>query len=423
MKGRGIFFGLTVFLSMSTGNAFPQTTVKDYWEHKTRELMLIKKEGTFYVAVTPVPIELSIAQEYPKWEEKRYSVEEMIAQAMIMRDAGKDRLLAAINIGLDKEGAGLATSMTVPDDISEYIFLENDAGKFVRCESAQLPIVKAVNIFNQTVGISVGFSDPLHVVLGNTKSIKIVAGGLGLKDTAFIFRVPFSSMFGDAPPELRAIYNAIGVGGKQVERHSAGPQVVESSAGRVPETPQPVQENVATEPNEPDEEVATTEDTPEEGPQGVSEVVIDTPDKKFEALDPTKGYIAVLSMDENGKKRKTDSMNYWSFYFDAKFRMKRPGKNIKGHPKGGYMGIFLGGIPTGKHVIRLVAKPSNNFLDTDIEIVPSKVLVLRVDIRGFPVKPNIDEVKYLDLDVWNSRFQRSMDYFGQILYIDVANKY
>lgn len=202
----------------------------------------------------------------------------------------------------------------------------------------------------------------------------------------------------------------------------SGSQTEEPSA-----TPQTAKGASATEANEPDEEdggEATAEEAPEEVPSGVSDVVIDKRNTKLNVSDPTKGYLAILSVDEKGKKRQGDTMKWWSFYFDAKFRMKRPGKNVKGHPKGGYAGIFVAGFPTGKHTIRLVAKPSNNYMDTDFEIVPNKVLFMRIDARDFSIKPYIDEVKYLSFDEWrNSRFQTDLEFFNQILYVNVKDNY
>lgn len=202
-------------------------SVKDYASRKTTELakMQQRAEGHFDFTVAPLTLELLIADEYPKWQEKRYSHDKMVEKAKDFKSAYKDKLMAWLVVAFtgDWQSKG-ETSKKIPDDIAEYIFLENDKGKALPCESAEIPMMgSSVNTFNKLTVVQLKFSTILpdtkksilepwsHSNPKGTKKIKFVVGGLGLKNKEFEYEVPFSKWFLDAPPALKKLYYDAGI--------------------------------------------------------------------------------------------------------------------------------------------------------------------------------------------------------------------
>lgn len=132
------------------------------------------------------------------------------------------------------------------------------------------------------------------------------------------------------------------------------------------------------------------------------------------------GYLAILSMSEDGKKG--DTMDELSFEIDGK-DIRKPGKSIKGKPKDGFMGAFLQGIPSGKHT--LVLKTDSAGPDTkrteEIEILSDKVLFIRMDWRFSGIE--IDDKRQMELSAWRESFAEKPDYVGQIVNLDISGKY
>lgn len=196
---------------------------EEYSKDKIAEFMFSRKkrEGNFSLFVIPVPIELLIANAYPRWKEKRYSYEEMVLKAQELKKEFKkaygNNVRATLKISFaedwDSEGK---TSKKIPSDIAEYIFLENDRGKFVRCKKATVPPMgKVVNMFNKSSVIMLEFPTKLpdtnESIFKDAKKVKFVVGGLGFTNNKFEYELPFSKLFADAPPEIKKIYYGIGI--------------------------------------------------------------------------------------------------------------------------------------------------------------------------------------------------------------------
>lgn len=220
------FFYLAMFLIILIVNiAFGQDTIKKYSEKKRNELMLsqLKREGNFAFVVMPYSVEIAIANSYSDWEEKRYSYKKKILKAKEIKNVYKNILHAFLFINFTGEWDSKGkTSLKIPDDIAEYIFLENDKGKFVRCNRASISLMAGtVNMFNESTAIPLEFSlkcpQTNESILKNTKKIKFKVGGLGFKNNKFEYEVPFSKLFSDAPESLKKIYYEIGLWKKGVK--------------------------------------------------------------------------------------------------------------------------------------------------------------------------------------------------------------
>lgn len=219
MRREIIYYLIMLSIVFIVRNSFAQNLADDYTKKKILEIILsgLKDEGNFKFTVVPLPLELLVAQQYDEWEEKRYTYDEMILKAKAVQKQYENSvhaLLAIYFIGeWDSKGE---TSKKIPEDIAEYIFLENDKGKALRCSQAIVPLMGGtVNYINESSQIHLEF--PLRLkntnesIFKDSEKIKFVVGGLGFKDNEIEYRLPFSELFLDAPTNIKNIYYDIGI--------------------------------------------------------------------------------------------------------------------------------------------------------------------------------------------------------------------
>lgn len=169
--------------------------------------------GNFRMSVVPMTRELVIASGYPKWAEKRYGEAKMVELARADEGLFVDSMYAMLTIVFvgDVFSSG-RTQFEVPEDLADYIFLENDRGEAIRCSRATLPLMRMVGPFTKQVNVELQFDglarDPDFL---RTKTLKFVVGGMELESNEIVYRYPLTDLFDDAPPELQRLYRAAGV--------------------------------------------------------------------------------------------------------------------------------------------------------------------------------------------------------------------
>lgn len=200
-----------LILSGACQNLLSQITPEDYAHVKLKELArkYTKKEGEFSYSLVPVSSEQMIAQQYPKWKEKRYDEKMMSSNSKdIIAVNGNDFhvLLVITFVGDWTSGK----DKTIPSDLAEYVFLENTNGEFTRCRAADVPMFSKINILNESVIIHLVFSTELpgtnRLLTDGMDKIIIVVGGVGIKNNKFEFDIPISSLYLDAPTVLKDLY-------------------------------------------------------------------------------------------------------------------------------------------------------------------------------------------------------------------------
>jgi hypothetical protein len=196
-----------------------RVTVDDPQQYYEQKIVALVRDhhvtnGNFTMSVVPMPQELAVAGEYPKWAEKRYSTEQMIE--LIERDkpayAGNvHAVLTVVFIGDIYSGG--RTQFEIPEDIAEYVFLENDRGQAVRCTRAILPLMRMPGPFTQQVNVQLEFAGVTreHADFLETKSLRFVVGGLDFQNNVVAYRSPIADLFADAPEVLRDLYRRSGL--------------------------------------------------------------------------------------------------------------------------------------------------------------------------------------------------------------------
>ncbi len=207
-----------IFIMFFTANQFliSQFGYDAYVSLKMEELMkkYVKYEDNFVISLIPIPAEYLIAQSYSQWEEKRYNEKMMINSSKeIIKMYGND-FHAMLVVGFTGDWNS-NKDKNIPNDFSEYLFLENSKGKYTRCKEADVPIISKVNFINKSVSIHLTFSTELEgeskLVTDDTESIFVVIGGLGFKDNKFEFKLPISTIYNDAPSKLKKLFISSGL--------------------------------------------------------------------------------------------------------------------------------------------------------------------------------------------------------------------
>ena len=199
----------------------PETKVdvedpRDYLDQKIIAMFMDHHatNGHFKFSVVPITPELWVAGEYPQWSEKRFTPQQMEQRVDEQLPIFDDSVLAILTIVFvgDLFSTG-RVQFEVPEDICEYIFLENDRGQSLRCSRATLPLMRMPGPFTKQVNIDVEFGNlrSAEPDFFDTKSLKFVVGGLDFRHNEITYPYPLSDLFGDAPEALRALYRATGI--------------------------------------------------------------------------------------------------------------------------------------------------------------------------------------------------------------------
>jgi hypothetical protein len=187
---------------------------KDYGLRKTQEIMLsnLKKEGAFGCIALPLSVEYLIIGWYPTWLEKRYTEKRMIAEAKQIAEQSKGVLKALLLISYvgDSTSQGRA-ELNIPEDLAEYVFVENESGIFFPCIEAYVsPLRRTVNALNETTPVALSFK-VTQALFENAQTLIITVGGLGFQDKTFRYSLPLSSAFQDCPKEIREVFIHSGI--------------------------------------------------------------------------------------------------------------------------------------------------------------------------------------------------------------------
>lgn len=214
------FFDLAILsLIIIVANLYAQSIGTEYFDNKWENFkkLGIKTEGNFSLIVRPMFIESVMGVLYYQWEEKRYSYDEIILKGKEFIKTYENRVFAILDLyfvgTMFSEGE---TSMKIPEDISEYISIENDSGRFLRCIETNIsPWGCEVNAFNRSCIVllvfPLKFPDTNESVFNNTDKIKFIVGGLGFKNNEFEYKVPFSQYYSDVPSNIKKFYYDLGI--------------------------------------------------------------------------------------------------------------------------------------------------------------------------------------------------------------------
>ena len=196
--------------------------LKDARTYEPAKVLTLFKEhhrqrGNFLIGVVPTTTRLWAAGFYPEWTEKRYPIAKMVEQTREQFvSVATDKLFARLVLFhhadvMFHEGEH---SLTVPDDLAEFVFLELDGQPPIRCSEAQIPLMSLVGPFSKQVGVVLVFDLPKGVaerIRGGKGTARFVVGGLGMPSDAnhFDYPLPFDALTNDAPVELQRLFRAL----------------------------------------------------------------------------------------------------------------------------------------------------------------------------------------------------------------------
>jgi hypothetical protein len=386
---------------LATEEVSSQTSVKEWSDAKMKELYLsqVTREGHFLVTVVPVGVEHLIALSYPGWVEKRYTQETIIQKAAAMKVSLEGRVNAVLIAKFtgDIMSSG-KTDLSIPRDLAEYVFLENDAGGYVRCEQADIPVISTVNMLNQSVSIQLAFpNDATSTIFAETREVTFQAGGLGLEKNRFSWPWPFHSLYANAPIELRSLYVAIGLWDEAQFPVEASRSDLTTDSGGWTAT-RPAQSADAEALSEAQSEIDSLRQLLAMAKISKNKTEIErTEDDPGDEDAP--GMIAVVSMTKQGKKG--DTMDGLSVVIDGVF-FKKPGRSHRRKPSGGYMGVEFLGVSSGIHRVKLRTDSAGPDVDRTIrvEVEPGKVTYIRMDWRLSGIV--VDDLEIMEIEDWEN---------------------
>ena len=168
--------------------------------------------GNYRMSVVPMTRELAIASAYPKWAEKRYDDATMIELARAEEGLFADTMYAVLTVVFVGDVLSGGKQLELPEDLADYLFLENDRGEAIRCSRATLPFMRLVGPFSEQANVELQFDglrrNPDFL---RTKTLKFVIGGLSFAENEIVYDYPFTELFADAPPPLPRLYRDAGV--------------------------------------------------------------------------------------------------------------------------------------------------------------------------------------------------------------------
>lgn len=186
-----------------------------YYDEKIKAMFLdhMAANGNFKMSVIPLPPIFQIAGQYRSWAEKRRDPAEMMVLADEVRAHNTDLLMASLTLIYvgDMFSSG-RTSIDVPQDIADYVFLENDRGQAVRSSRAVLPLMRSAGAMTKQVVVHFEFAgiERSHPDFFDTESIRFVVGGLDLADHTITYRYPLDDVFADAPEAILKLHRPVG---------------------------------------------------------------------------------------------------------------------------------------------------------------------------------------------------------------------
>lgn len=187
--------------------------VKDYCDTKMREMMFasLREEGHFLFSFVPNPLEPLVLQNYPTWVQKRYNEERRVQETKVLIEEMKGKIWGIFWVSFkgawDSKGQ---TELKIPDDFQEYLFIENEKGDYWPCTKADIPFMgNTINLVNEDTTIMLEFPFPDELAAGGKVIFSI--GGFDLENTTFVYELPFSDLFVDAPEEMKTLFYKAGI--------------------------------------------------------------------------------------------------------------------------------------------------------------------------------------------------------------------
>lgn len=123
--------------------------LNEYYENKIGELSSRSNVGIYEFIVTMLPDDCFYLQEILSGYKKRFSekkiVEKLRAKKKVIEEDNKIKMFVEVKVVGDLKG-----SIEFQDDFADFIFLENDYGKFTRCVSVEFIATKVKIIDNET---------------------------------------------------------------------------------------------------------------------------------------------------------------------------------------------------------------------------------------------------------------------------------
>ncbi len=105
------------------------------------------------------------------------------------------------------------TGVLVPDDLADYVYLENTRGVKGRIKFQKVPIKRALNAYNRKVIVNLIFStiDKDGNFLLNTSRLTLHIKDIipGYSDVKISYPYPCRIDFSDAPPEIKRLLNQV----------------------------------------------------------------------------------------------------------------------------------------------------------------------------------------------------------------------
>jgi hypothetical protein len=171
--------------------------------------MKSKTVNGFQVIAMPATKQSLVTGSLSVWKQKRLTQTQIAAEVNTIDMALQKHIVVLLHISIVEKGDYKA-KLKLPDDFKEFLFLENDTGGFVSATAAPLPMMRSLGAFNSQTSIEIKFptkfgEDEQPLVTQNTKSLKMVVGGLSEAELTYTWTLPFA--IPEPPASLKSIYD------------------------------------------------------------------------------------------------------------------------------------------------------------------------------------------------------------------------
>ncbi len=199
-----------MILIVSTSKAL---RAESYYSSKLRQIISETSvfEGNFVITVIPLTEELTAAKVYAKMSKEGHSRQE-IREEIKKKTQKEKKLIAIITVKFKGDSLSQApTAISLPEDLSKYIFVENDRSNFVPCKIAR-PAVEQVDSDQSSAVIPLVFHTEYqkgkkeHNILEDTEYIEFVVGGLGFSNNRIRYDTPLSDLCKDASQDIKSLW-------------------------------------------------------------------------------------------------------------------------------------------------------------------------------------------------------------------------
>ncbi len=202
-----------MILIVSTSKAL---RAESYYSSKLRQIISEKSvfEGNVVITVIPLTEELTAAKVYAKMSKEGHSRQEIREEIKkkTQKTQKEKKLIAILTVKFTGDSLSQApAAISLPEDLSKYIFVENDRSNFVPCKIARPPMEK-VDSDQRSAVIPLVFHTEYqkgkkeHNILEDTEYIEFVVGGLGFSNNRIRYDIPLSDLCKDAPQDTKSLW-------------------------------------------------------------------------------------------------------------------------------------------------------------------------------------------------------------------------